>query len=415
MTPPQHGKTTAAEDFIAWLAGRHPDWKTIYASYSDELGVQRNLNLQRIIQSPRYRSIFNTRIGSPGFQMNSSVIEYVGHTGSFMNTTVGGGITGLGLNLGVLDDPVKGRAEANSKTVRDRTWAWFVDDFMPRFAAINGSIILMTRWHVDDLLGRYLKKERNVRIVRFPAIAETDEPHRRAGEALFPKLKPLDFLLERKKIMSTASWESEYQQNPIITGGGIFPIEKLSILPVFDRSQISRTVRAWDKAGTAGGDGAYTAGVLMHKMRDGTFVIENVTRGRWSALERERIIKQLAELDQQVLRQYGKWDYRVIVEQEPGSGGKESAEATIRNLAGFNAFADKVTGSKELRAEPFAAQVQGGNVRLIAGPWINDFLEEAEAYPNSRYLDQIDAAAMAFRHLITGGGYSLEIYERVNA
>jgi predicted phage terminase large subunit-like protein len=150
-------------------------------------------------------------------------------------------------------------------------------------------------------------------------------------------------------------------------------------------------------------------------MRDGTFVIENVTRGRWSALERERIIKQLAELDQQVLRQYGKWDYRVIVEQEPGSGGKESAEATIRNLAGVNAFADKVTGSKVVRAEPFAAQVQGGNVRLIAGLWINDFLEEAEAYPNSRYLDQIDAAAMAFRHLTTGGGYSLEIYQRVNA
>jgi hypothetical protein len=159
MISPQHGKTTAAEDFIAWLAGRHPDWKTIYASYSDELGVQRNLNLQRTIQSPRYRGIFNTRIGSPGFQMNSSVIEYVGHTGSFMNTTFGGSITGLGLNLGVVDDPVKGRAEANSKTVRDRTWAWFVDDFMTRFAALSGLIIIMTRWHVDDLVGRLLEEE----------------------------------------------------------------------------------------------------------------------------------------------------------------------------------------------------------------------------------------------------------------
>jgi predicted phage terminase large subunit-like protein len=78
-------------------------------------------------------------------------------------------------------------------------------------------------------------------------------------------------------------------------------------------------------------------------------------------------------------------------------------------------FADKVTGSKVARADPFAAQVQGGTVRLVAGPWINDFLEEAEAYPNSRYLDQIDAAAMAFHHLTSGGGYSLEIYERVNA
>jgi hypothetical protein len=315
MMPPQHGKTIAVEDLIAWLAGRRPDWKVIYSSYSDELGVQRNLNLQRTMQSPRYRGIFNTRIGSPGFQMNSSVIEYVGHTGSFINTTVGGSITGLGLNVGVLDDPVKGRAEANSKTVRDRTWAWFVDDFMTRFADLSGLIILMTRWHVDDLLGRFLKKNPNVRIVRFPAIAETDEPHRRAGEALFPELKPLDFLLERKKIMSNASWEAEYQQNPIVTGGGIFPIEKLSIMPVFDPSQIAGTVRAWDKAGTAGGEGAYTAGVLMHKMRDNTFVIGDVARGRWSALDRERVIKQLSERDQQFLRQYDKWDYRIIVEQ----------------------------------------------------------------------------------------------------
>ncbi len=377
--------------------------------------MQRNHNLQRIIQSEPYRNIFNTRIGSPGFQMNNNVIEYVGHAGSFINVTVGGSVTGLELNLGVLDDPVKGRAEANSKTVRDRTWSWFSDDFMTRFAALSGLIILMTRWHVDDLVRRFLKKNLDVRIVRFPAIAETDELHRRAGEALFPGLKPLDFLNDRKNMMSKASWEAEYQQNPIVTGGGIFPIEKLGIVEAFDHNQISRTVFAWDKAGTAGGDGAYTAGVLMHKMRDNTFVIEIVIRGRWSALEREQIIKRFAEVEQRVLRDYGKWDYRIIVEQEPGSGGKESAEATIRNLAGFTVIADKVTGSKVVRATPFATQVQGGNVRLVAGPWVPNFLEEAEAYPNSRYLDQIDAAAIAFHHLVTAAGWPIEVWERATA
>jgi hypothetical protein len=263
MAPPQHGKSWAAEDFIAWVAGKNPDLKTIYASFSEELGTQRNSSLQRLMESPRYRTAFpDTRIGQDGWQCNSNLIEYVGHVGSFRNTTVFGGVNGMELHLGVLDDPVKGRAEANSKTNRDKTWHWFTDDWGSRFAANSGMLILMTRWHLDDVLGRYLKKEPGVRIVRFPAIAETDEPHRRAGEALFPELKPLDFLLERKNVMPMASWESEYQQNPIITGGGIFPVEKLSILAVFDRSQISRTVRAWDKAGTAGGDGAYTAGVL---------------------------------------------------------------------------------------------------------------------------------------------------------
>jgi len=75
-------------------------------------------------------------------------------------------------------------------------------------------------------------------------------------------------------------------------------------------------------------------------------------------------------------------------------------------------LADRVTGSKLTRAEPFAAQVQGGNVRLVAGPWVTDFLEEAEAYPNSRFLDQIDAAAMAFAHLAKRAGYDLEIWRR---
>jgi len=416
MSPSQHGKSWSVEDFMAWVAGKNPDLKTIYTSYSEDLGTQRNVNLRRLLQSPRYRGVFgNTRVGSAGWQMNSSVLEYEGHAGSFRNTTVGGQITGMELHLGVVDDPVKGRAEAMSKTIRDGTWNWFSDDFMTRFADNSALLMIMTRWHPDDLLGRLMAKQPKMRTLSYPAIAVKDDGFRRQGEALFPGLKSLEFLLERKKIMSIPSWEAEYQQNPITPGGGIFPIDQLRIVSGFDRSQIARTVRGWDKAATAGGDGAFTAGVLMHKLHDGTFVIENVTRGRWSALERERIIKQRAELDQQVLREYGKWDYRITVEQEPGSAGKESAEATIRNLAGFNVFADKVTGSKQVRADPFAAQVQGGNVRLVDGPWVADFLEEAEAYPNSRYLDQIDAAAMAFHHLTNAAGYSLEIYERVNA
>jgi predicted phage terminase large subunit-like protein len=399
MAPPQHGKSWAAEDLIAYVAGQNPDLKTIYASYSEDLGSRLNQNLRRTIESPRYRGIFgNTRIGSQGWQMNSGLIEYAGHRGSFRNTTVGGGITGQEMHLGVIDDPVKDRAEAQSKTIRDSTWDWFVDVFMTRAAANSGLLIIMTRWHVDDLLGRLIRKEPKLRTLVYPAAAEKDDGFRRQGEALFPELKPLDFLLERKGLMSRGSWEAEYQQHPIIVGGGFFPIEKLRILPVFDRSQIAQAVRAWDKAGTAGGDGDYTAGVLMHKMRDGTFVIENVTRGRWSALEREQRIKQLAQSDRAGFgRRYV--DYRVAIEQEPGSGGKESAEATIRNLAGFSVVADRVTGSKEVRAEPFAAQVQGGNVSLVAGSWVDDFLEEAESWPNGRYKDQIDAAAMAFNYL----------------
>jgi hypothetical protein len=298
MTPPQHGKTWGVEDFIAWIAGLHQNWKTIYASYSDDLGMLRNFNLKRLFQSERYRNIFPSfRIDKPGWQCNSNLIEYVGGPGSFRNTTVNGPITGMELNLGVLDDFVKGRAEASSKTRRDHTWHWFTDDFMSRFAADSALLIICTRWHVDDLLGCYIAKDPAIRQIIFPAIAEEDEKYRKKGEALFPALKPLSFLLERKALMTQASWEAEYQQHPYLVGGGMFPVDLFRPIQVFDRREIKASVLAVDKAGTAGGDGAYTAIVLMHKMKNGQFVIERVVRGHWSALEREKMIKQCVETD----------------------------------------------------------------------------------------------------------------------
>ncbi len=415
MTPPQHGKSLAAEDFMAWEAGKNPSLKTIYASFSDELGVLRNMNLQRLFASQRYRHIFpNLMIGGigTGYQCNTSLIEYVGGPGSFRNTTVNGAITGMEQHIGVLDDFVKGRAEANSKLQRDRTWSWFTDDYSSRFSKDSALLLICTRWHVDDLLGRLMQKYPGMRVVSFPAIAEKDESFRRKGEALFPSLKPLDMLLDQKRLMSEASWQAEYQQHPYVVGGGIIPIEKLQVIPAFDRGQISSTVLAVDKAATHGGDGAFTAIVIMHKMKNGTFVIERVVRGRWGVLERERNIKYWADATKETLMT---WCFTVVIEVEPGSGGKESAEATIRNLAGHACIGDKPGAgrSKELRAEPFAAQVQGGNVYLHAGAWVQDFLDEAESFPNSPYKDQVDAAAMAFHHLATAAGYAMEIWERV--
>jgi predicted phage terminase large subunit-like protein len=200
--------------------------------------------------------------------------------------------------------------------------------------------------------------------------------------------------------MSIGSWEAEYQQNPIIVGGGQLPIEKLKTVQHFERSNIVSSVRYVDKAGTVSDDAAYSAFVLMHLMKDKTYIIEHVLRGRWSALEREEKLKALCMADQQVCP-----DYRVWIEQEPGSGGKESVEATIRNLAPIIAYADKVTGAKEVRAEPFCAAVQNGSVSLHGGTWVNAFRDEAEAWPNSRYKDQIDAAAGAFAKLAAATAY----------
>src|SRR6266478_732425 len=226
MAPPQHGKTEQVKDFIAWVAGKQPDLKAIFASYSDELGVAVNIDLQRIITGERYVSIFGRRLGDSRSRWlrNSSVLEYVNHRGSFHNTTVEGQITGKGLDIGIVDDPIKGRAEASSKAHRDKTWSWFTDDFLTRFSDSAGLLLIMTRWHLDDPVGRLIERSPGVKILRYPAIAEEDEKERSKGDPLFPQHKSLPFLMERKTAMTQAGWESEYQQNPIVVGGGIFPI-----------------------------------------------------------------------------------------------------------------------------------------------------------------------------------------------
>src|ERR1700730_2217719 len=150
-----------------------------------------------------------------------------------------------------------------------------------------------------------------MRTVSFQAIAEKDESFRRKGEALSEKLKPLNMLLDQKKLMLESSWQAEYQQHPYVVGGGIIPIEKLQVVPAFDRGEISSTVLAVDKAATHGGDGAFTAIVIMHRMKNGTFVIERVVRGRWGVLERERNIKYWADATKETLRT---WSFKVVIE-----------------------------------------------------------------------------------------------------
>lgn len=426
MAPPQHGKSRAIQDFVIWCLGNNPDLNVIYGSYSNELGERTNAYCRRAFSDhERYHNVFpHIRIGVPGYKTTHTHIEIPGFRGSFRNVTVEGGVTGFGLNLGIVDDPVKGRSEANSKLVRDKTWMWFTDEFYIRCAADSGLLLIMTRWHVDDLLGRALELFPDLKVLRYPAVAAYTldresrrrirnwQDERQEGEALFPcgnvwdqarqayrfeMWKPLDLLAERKKVLTDASWESLYQQRPFISGGGVIPIEKLTTIPNFGRDMVRKSIRYWDKGGSTGEDSPYTAGVLMHQLKDGRYLIEHIERGRWPIVERNAKIRMLADLDS---RNYSTLE--IWIEQEPGSGGKESAERTIQQLAGYRVFADKVgkaAGNKEVRAEPLVAQIQGGNVYLNAGPWNYAFVEECEPWPHSKYKDQVDAAAGAFNKL----------------
>jgi predicted phage terminase large subunit-like protein len=211
----------------------------------------------------------------------------------------------------------------------------------------------------------------------------SDNPHLDAEEYLH-SLDQLDAVTREQYLQG--DWN-------VMPEGDLFKREWFEILP--DRpSLLTRWVRYWDKAGTKDG-GDWTAGVLMGHGA-GAYYVLDVVRGQWSPAERNAVIRQTASVDALACPVYSVW-----TEQEGGSGGKESALATITDLAGYDVHAETVTGSKIVRATPYAAQCEVGNVKLIRGDWNGAYITEVCAFPEGPHDDQVDASSGAFAKLAT--------------
>jgi hypothetical protein len=264
-------------DFLSWLSGKRPDLKTIYTSYSERLGVRANRKMQRILDSDKFQKVFpETKLNSTNnvtisnkYQRNMNLLEFVGADGYFRNTTIGGAITGESLDIGIIDDAVKGREQAESETIRNKIWEWFTDDFLTRFSEGGALLGIGTRWHVDDPFGRIRDRYKNIKVLSFKAISEQDEKHRKANEALFPELKSLEYLQKMQSLLHPTSWNSLFQQNPILKTGNYFthpnraPWEKLI------------EVRAWIDPGFDGDN--RTALGILGKTRDGKTILKGFT------------------------------------------------------------------------------------------------------------------------------------------
>lgn len=410
QAPPQHGKSVQIIDFIAWVAGKNPDLRTIYTSFSERLGIRANLRLQRIYDSAKYAEIFpgtginksNTVTVSGQFLRNREILEYVGREGFFRNTTVQGAITGEGLDLGIIDDPIKGRKEANSKTTRDSAWNWLTDDFFSRFSEDSGLLCILTRWHIDDPIGRLLNKFDDIKLVSYPAIATEDELHRKLGEPLFPELKSVEFLLERKKIMAARNWEALYQQRPTVAEGNLFRPDQIPIVDAIPAGRI-KWVRAWDFASTVDGD--YTVGAKIGRTEDGRYIVADILRIQEGTDGRDKAIKNTAARDGRIT---------VDLPQDPGAAGKSQVAYITKQLAGYHVISSPESGDKTTRADPLASQANIGNVILLRAAWNDALIDELRSFPDGPHDDQVDALSRGFTHLI-GGKTGLLDYMRAQA
>lgn len=379
FVPPRHGKSEMVTvRYPVWRLEQDPELRVIIGAYNQILANKFSRKARRIAES-RIALAHDRQAVEDWETPQGGGLRAIG---------VGAGITGQGGRLIVIDDPVKSREEAESESYRERVWDWYRDDLYTRLEPDGQVILIQTRWHEDDLAGRILASEDgpNWAVVTLPALAEPEDVLGRAvGAALCPERYDAEKLQSTKVVLGEYSFSALYQQRPGPREGSMFKRAAFEILPVAP-AQIEAVTRYWDKAATAG-SGDYSVGAKLGR-KGGLYYVLDVVRGQWSTNEREQIMRQTAQLDGA--------DVPTWLEQEPGSSGKDSAAASVRNLAGFAVYAEPVTGDKVVRAGPFAAQVEAGNVKLIKGPWNAAYLDELCAFPTGAHDDQVDASSGAF-------------------
>lgn len=401
--PPRHGKTVLVSQLFAsyWIY-RYPQKWVALTSHSASLAQE---------FSSYTRDYYGAIGGAMRDDMDAKGLRVTPQGGGMWAAGIGGSGVGRGWDLGIIDDPIKDAAEADSEVIRRRNESWYDQTWQTRRHPNAAEIVVMQRWAEDDLVGYILGKCDNEdggepwHVAHYEAVKEEAPPKypascvllpdwREVGETLWPDKYGRDFFDKRQRAMTARGYSAMYQQRPIPGKGTMFqrgwfdvPIEAEAVP---DKMTV---VRYWDKAGTEGGTGAETAGVLVGR-KNGMYYILDIIHDRWSTHNRELTIAQTAALDAAKYRDYWIW-----VEQEPGSGGKESAEATMRNLGKYAVGVDRVTGDKVMRARPLSGQAEAGNVKLVKADWNEAFLKQAEAFPYAKIKDMIDAASGAYNKL----------------
>ena len=229
--PPRHTKTTVTSNYFpAWALGQYPNLKVILSSYSGELAEKIGMKTRDIIAEEKYQTIFPGVLLRPDVKAKAKWMTT--QKGEFTAVGIGGSITGTGGDIILIDDPHKDRAEAESDLQRGNVWEYYRSTLYSRLEGFGTVIVIMQRWHTDDLVGKLLEEERLKKeagapfdeweVINFPAIAEQDEYWkgklvRKEGEPLWPSKFPMDVLQNIRETQGTYNWISQYQQDPILS------------------------------------------------------------------------------------------------------------------------------------------------------------------------------------------------------
>ena len=405
--PPQHGKTElSSRRFPAYLLGKNPKEKIILGSYNKTKATEFVKDCNRIIKSPEYRQLFpDTQIR--GGSDTESYFEINGGTGFLKGAGMDSGVTGTTATCYIIDDPFKGRLQANSKLQRDRVWSVLEDDFKTRIDNDGIELMLFTRWHEDDIAGRILNPNSEYydeeeasewTVLVFSALKEENKPiecavdvedKREIDEALWEKKHSAKKYKKRRRTNPT-SFNSLDQQRPSAQEGNKikkewFVIKKFNELP-FDPNQIPADFFI---------DGAFTESTkndetaLMscyHYKATDTLYIFNCSGVRKELYELLKFFKPYVKSN------YYKPQSSVYIELKASGHPLKSMLSKVEN-GGFNtrAINNKVVAlgkyNRVENAEPFLAS---GKVVLVEGAWNKPFIDQCASFPNGAHDDMVD-------------------------
>lgn len=293
QTPVQHGKSIMAIDFLAWLLGKNPNLRLLFASFSENLGIRANLALQRIITHPTYAKIFPetqiyTKDSAVKKTRNQHFLEMLNHTGSFRNTTVGGQINGESVDIGLIDDVIKGRTEAISASNTEKQRDWYFGNFLTRLQGrFSGHIIIGTPWEKHDLLGTILEMNKNnphFTYLKFPVLAGENDLFRKPNEPLLPQLRDIKYLEHIQSKIDTRTWESLWMCNPIIEGGEVFEVGKIEYYSRqdFEKMKFEKIFITMDTAEKIAEHNDYSVLALWGVNSAKELFLIDMLRGKWT-------------------------------------------------------------------------------------------------------------------------------------
>jgi len=408
--PPRHGKSEeVSRYFPAWYLGHFPDRRVILASYEASFAESWGRGAREVLAAwgP---TVFGVTVSETS--ASASWWGITGHSGYMATAGVGGPITGKGGNVIIVDDPIKNAEEARSPLMRARAWDWYRSVLRTRLEPGGAIIVVMTRWHADDLAGRL--REAAARggeawtEIRLPAIAEADDPlGRPIGAALWPERFSQAVLQATEESVGAYWWAAQYQQRPTVEGGEIFLRTGLRTYTVEDdtyvlqlrnsEDEVTGTVRVADHG--AARFGTVDLAISEKESADYTVLLScaSLPEGRLAILNCFRAHVGPGEHVTQFLRLRDQWQLDWIGIEDTQFQRDVVAQAHRRGLAARPLIA---RGDKVVRAQGAAALWNAGRIFLPAhAPWLERFVEELATFPRGRHDDQVDALAYAVRAL----------------